>query len=235
MRFLFLGTGAADWKRPQDTGEYRRNTSTLVDGEMLIDGNETISEALPMLENVPAMLFTHSHGDHYSKPFLQKVRPRRAFCEESWAEEAGARPVIPGSAFSTAGFQILPVMASHSTGRKNERPLHYILEKDGKRVLYATDGAWLTNHAYHAIKDGAPLDGCVFDGTVGDAFPDDWRVFEHNTLPMVRAGKGEPSEKRRARRGNSPRAHPAPLAGRPRSARSRLRRAPDHRPRRHDV
>ena len=58
MRFLFLGTGAADWKRPQDTGEYRRNTSTLVDGEMLIDGNETISEALPMLENVPAMLFT---------------------------------------------------------------------------------------------------------------------------------------------------------------------------------
>ena len=73
MRFLFLGTGAADWKRPQDTGEYRRNTSTLVDGEMLIDGNETISEALPMLENVPAMLFTHSHGDHYSKPFLQRV------------------------------------------------------------------------------------------------------------------------------------------------------------------
>ena len=90
MRFLFLGTGAADWKRPQDTGEYRRNTSTLVDGEMLIDGNETISEALPMLENVPAMLFTHSHGDHYSKPFLQRVRPRRVFCEESWAEEAGA-------------------------------------------------------------------------------------------------------------------------------------------------
>mgnify|MGYP007014476730 FL=1 len=43
MRFLFLGTGAADWKRPQDTGEYRRNTSTLVDGEMLINGNETIS------------------------------------------------------------------------------------------------------------------------------------------------------------------------------------------------
>ena len=144
MRFLFLGTGAADWKRPQDTGEYRRNTSTLVDGEMLIDGNETISEALPMLENVPAMLFTHSHGDHYSRPFLQRVRPRRVFCEESWAEEAGARPVIPGSAFSTAGFRILPVTASHSTGRKNERPLHYILEKDGKRVLYATDGAWLT-------------------------------------------------------------------------------------------
>lgn len=89
--FYFWEPAPADWKRPQDTGEYRRNTSTLVDGEMLIDGNETISEALPMLENVPAMLFTHSHGDHYSKPFLQRVRPRRVFCEESWAEEAGAR------------------------------------------------------------------------------------------------------------------------------------------------
>ena len=63
MRFLFLGTGAADWKRPQDTGEYRRNTSTLVDGEMLIDGNETISEALPMLENVPAIISVPSCND----------------------------------------------------------------------------------------------------------------------------------------------------------------------------
>ena len=45
-----------------------------VDGEMLIDGNETISEALPMLENVPAMLFTHSHGDHYSPEDIERVR-----------------------------------------------------------------------------------------------------------------------------------------------------------------
>lgn len=187
MRFLFLGTGAADWKRPLDTGEYRRNTSTLVDGELLIDGNETISDSLSALQGVPAMLYTHSHSDHYSKAFQQCVRPARVYCEESWAEEAGAQPIVPGNAFSAAGFTVLPVTASHSTERKNERPLNYILEKDGKRVLYATDGAWLTNHAYHAIKSGAPLDGCVFDGTVGDAFPDDWRVFEHNTLPMVRA------------------------------------------------
>lgn len=187
MRFLFLGTGAADWKTPSADGEYRRNTSTLADGELLIDGNETISERLPALQGVPAMLFTHSHGDHYSGSFLRRVRPARVLCEESWAAEAGAEPLAPGRAFSAAGFGILPVTASHSTERKNERPLHYILEKNGRRILYATDGAWLTNHAYHAIKDGAPLDGCIFDGTVGDAFPDDWRVFEHNTLPMVRA------------------------------------------------
>lgn len=187
MRFLFLGTGAADWKEPSADGEYRRNTSTLVDDELLIDGNETISEHLPALQGVPAMLFTHSHGDHYSQSFLQRVRPARVLCEESWAAEAGAEPLAPGRAFSAAGFGIHPVTASHSTERKNEQPLHYILEKNGQRILYATDDAWLTNHAYHAIKDGAPLDGCIFDGTVGDAFPDDWRVFEHNTLPMVRA------------------------------------------------
>ena len=70
MRFLFLGTGAADWKEPSDDGEYRRNTSALVDGEMLIDGNETISEALPMLENVPAMLFTRrAPGDSRKRVF----------------------------------------------------------------------------------------------------------------------------------------------------------------------
>ena len=37
MKALFLGTGAADWSGPDENGEYRRLTSTLLDGTLLID------------------------------------------------------------------------------------------------------------------------------------------------------------------------------------------------------
>jgi len=86
-----------------------------------------------------------------------------------------------------AGHSILPVPANHSTENPSETPLHFILSDGEKKLLYATDGGWLTNLEYHAVLENAPLDAIIFDGTVGDGFPDDWRVFEHNTLPMVRS------------------------------------------------
>ena len=187
MKITFLGTGAADWQTPTESGEYRRKTSTLFDGRLLIDGTASIEDSLPILRNVEAMLFTHSHDDHYDAEMLQKIAPRKVFCERSWAKEAGALPVDAGRPFSAAGYEILPVKSNHSTNRADEQTLGYILNANGKRVFYSTDGAWITNSAYHALKDGAPLDAAIFDGTIGDDFPDDWRVFEHNSLCMVRS------------------------------------------------
>ena len=189
MKFHFLGTGAADWPKHSDAPEKRRFTSTLVEDSLLIDGTESIIEELDRVKNVDAMIFTHSHKDHFEKSFKDQVAPKATYCEKSWAEDCGAAPLTPFVPFDVAGFHILPLPSNHSTPRKDEQPLIYILEKDGERVLYATDGAWLLNGAYHAIKDGAPLDAAVFDGTVGDALPNNWRVFEHNTLPMVRTMK----------------------------------------------
>ena len=186
MRFTFLGTGAADWETPIETGEFRRYTSTLINDDLLIDGTESVSDALPMLTNVEAMIFTHSHSDHFEASFLSKVAPAEAFAERSWATENHMQPVDAGRAFTAAGYELMPVPSNHSTQRTDEQTLNYIISDGEKRVLYATDGAWLTNAAYHAIKSGAPLDAIIFDGTIGDDYPDDWRVFEHNSLHMVR-------------------------------------------------
>ncbi|MBR3928122.1 MAG: hypothetical protein IKJ65_03875 [Clostridia bacterium] len=186
MKFHFIGTGAADYPKHSDAPEKRRYTSTLVDGCLLIDGTDSIIDDIDLVKNVPAMIFTHSHADHFDKPFRDMVAPKECYSEKSWAAECEAKPLTPFVPFEAAGFQILPLPANHSTPRKDEQPLIYILEKAGERVLYATDGGWLLNGAYHAIKDGAPLDAAIFDGTVGDQLPNDWRVFEHNTLPMVR-------------------------------------------------
>lgn len=186
MRLTFLGTGAADWNEPLESGEYRRFTSTLIDGKLLIDGTETVADSLPLFGSVDAMLFTHSHRDHFSFDFLKQVAPKQAFCERSWAAEFGMNPLTPCVGFECAGYAITPVPSNHSTERKDEVTLNYVISDGHVRILYATDGAWLTNTAYHVIKAGAALDAVVFDGTVGEDLPDDWRVFEHNTLPMVR-------------------------------------------------
>ena len=186
MKLTFLGTGAADWKGPLANGEYRRFTSTLFDGRLLIDGTRTIGDVMPAPGAAEAMLFTHSHKDHFDPEFLRAVAPKQAFAEKGWASEFGMEGVEAGKTFRAAEYEITPVPANHSTDREREQTLNYILSNGQARILYATDGAWLTNGAYHAIRRGEPLDAAVFDGTVGDDFPDDWRVFEHNTLPMVR-------------------------------------------------
>lgn len=187
MIIKFLGTGAADWSsRHADMPERRRYTSTLIDERLLIDQTELIKDSLSEIQGVDALIYTHSHRDHFDIDFQKTIAPKAVYAEKSWAADANAEPITPYVPFEAAGFEILPLPANHSTPRLSEQPLIYLIKGNGKTLLYATDGAWLLNGAYHAILSHKPLDAAVFDGTVGDAFPNDWRVFEHNTLPMVR-------------------------------------------------
>lgn len=188
MELKFLGTGAADWNGPDERGEYRRLTSTLVDGHILIDVNPEVLERIPS-GAVTDVFFTHSHGDHYSPEALRALGDVRVYAHQSWAAEIDAAQVIPlevGQVVSLPdGSHVTVLPANHSTERAYEQPLHYLIEKDGFRLLYATDGAWLLNEAHHLIGR-EPLDAAVFDATIGDAAPGDWRIFEHNSIDMVR-------------------------------------------------
>ena len=64
MKLHFLGTGAADWNGPDERGEYRRLTSTLIDDSLLIDYTKTASDMMPADSTVTHILITHSHSDH---------------------------------------------------------------------------------------------------------------------------------------------------------------------------
>ena len=50
MKLTFLGTGAADWAGPDERGEYRRLTSTLLDGCLLIDVTATVLDEIPEIK-----------------------------------------------------------------------------------------------------------------------------------------------------------------------------------------
>jgi len=191
MKLTFLGTGAADWNGPAENGEYRRLTSTLVDGCLLIDVTPEVLELIPDRAGVAAAAFTHSHSDHFNIDALRALAPLTVYAHESWADEIEGEgltvvPLRVGEAVSAVTGHVLTAMpANHSTERADEQPVHYLVEKDGLRLLYATDGAWLTNQAHHIMGNRA-LHAAVFDATIGDAAPGDWRIFEHNSIDMVR-------------------------------------------------
>ncbi len=190
MFLTFLGTGAADWSGPDERGEYRRLTSTLLDDTVLIDVTRTVLPQIKDPSAITDVFFTHSHSDHYDLEALRVLAPCRVYAHESWAGEIGGdglevRPLRIVQPVQTSGFTFIPMPSNHSTRRPYETTLHFLIEKDGKRLLYATDGAWLLNAEHHIIGDKT-LDAAVFDATIGDICPGDWRVFEHNSIDMIR-------------------------------------------------
>lgn len=201
IRLDFLGTGAADWVTPAPDGTFRRFTSTLVDQNILLDFTKKSLDTLEKADaHVEYVLYTHSHRDHFDPEalrILQRSRtekglaPLKIYAEASWAREidcpgAEITGVSVGSPFSLGEYQITPLPANHSTERTYEQPLHYLFQhQDGTNWLYATDGAWLMNPVMKAMRK-APLSGLVIDATIGDGHAGDWRIFEHNSLPMLR-------------------------------------------------
>ena len=189
MVIRFLGTGAADWNGPDERGEYRRLTSTLFDGTLLIDVTRGVLDQIDPSE-VTDVFFTHSHRDHFDPEALKALAPCRVWAHESWAgvirgEGLAVTPLKAGVPVRAGEATVLPMPSNHSTERQDETTLHYLIEKAGKHVLYATDGAWLLNRE-HKLIGRTELDAAVFDATIGDGHEGDFRVFEHNSVAMVR-------------------------------------------------
>ncbi|MBO5281092.1 MAG: MBL fold metallo-hydrolase, partial [Clostridia bacterium] len=71
MKITFLGTGAADWKieNREQTSEFRRYCSALIDDTMLIDPGPHVFDALHQYgknsSDVKYIICTHRHLDHY--------------------------------------------------------------------------------------------------------------------------------------------------------------------------
>ena len=190
MKLEFLGTGAADWFAPDPSGEVRRMTSTLFDGRLLIDMMEHALERRAALDAVTDVLITHSHRDHYNPEAIARIAPVNLYVDAGWADAVripgvAVHPVREGEPFRAAGFEVVGMHGNHSTEGDGEHTVHYLLQKDGRNVYYCTDGAWILYREMCLIRDN-PLDALVIDSTIGDGHAGDYRVFEHNSLPMVR-------------------------------------------------
>ncbi len=207
MEWILLGTGAADWQKPRENGEYRGYTSALLDSHILLDCTEHSLRKMQELgiewAQVTDLFFTHSHDDHCDVEAVQAIAearqkvhgsPLRIYGEGSWiqtlfAPEESCWQVSRLSAYeevSCGDYRLLPLAANHRTERETEIALSYLVRRGGHAVLYALDGAWMLNKTWQVLRK-TTIDAWIVDCTIGDGHEGDYRIFEHNSLPMVRA------------------------------------------------
>lgn len=205
LKVRFLGTGASDWKKPDPKLGYRRLTSVLLDGKVLIDFTQTAMDMLPDGCRPEAIFYTHSHGDHYRPHPALEVGVKRVYCHASWVEfcrrdykaaaaKVGVKPpVVRGLDFGECvkeyGLTFTSLPASHGLAYKGEHCSIYLVEKGPTRLLYATDTAGIPAEAAQHIgidahvKPGCPITALIMEATSGD--PDDWRLFAHSSIATV--------------------------------------------------
>lgn len=196
---LFLGTGAADWDTNAKSGFFRRNSAALLNGELMIDCGPHIFDfaedfSQGVYDNVTDIVITHNHSDHFNKDSvlrLAKDRKIRVFGDAQIEEALGDSEniefikAVPYTRQKVGRYSVISLLANHHIVADGDKfALHYIIKTpDGKTLFYGCDGAWFLRPTWNTMLE-YKFDAMVLDCTVGDM--DDWRLFEHNTIPMLR-------------------------------------------------
>lgn len=202
MKIMFLGTCAYDYS-PRLEGDLkdkfdldaRRSSSMLLDGTMLVDcGTHTINSldiAKIPYEQITDLVITHLHCDHFDEKNIEALAKNRHTSLRLWVREDASLDEIPNVEINRMrlyvpselpnGVRVIGMLANHD---ESAYPQHLFIEKDGKRIFYGCDGAWLLNQTYYYLN-GKRLDLAVLDCTMGD-YDGDYRIGEHNSIPMLR-------------------------------------------------
>ncbi len=208
LRVRFLGTGAADWKGPDDRGEYRRLSSVLLDNRILIDFTPTDADMLPEGCKPECIFYTHSHADHYNPEALLKLGVPTAYLGKTWISkawkgfaDASAKTGVPvpeivpltiGETVVCGDIAITALPANHAIDA-TEQALIYLIEKGPTRILYATDTGGIMGVAARIagidphVKKGTPITGLIMEATMGmgDKGDEDYRLFTHSSVNTV--------------------------------------------------
>ncbi len=216
-QLLFLGTGAADWKMEHKLthADFRRCCAALVNDDLLIDCGPHIldfSEScgeIGLYDHVTDILITHGHSDHFrAETVLQLAEKQkiRLYCDRFTRDKVGAHENITFVSLSpykrrrVGRYLVTPLLANHDEViTRTKKAYHYIIRTpEGKEIFYGLDGAWFLRPSWKEMLCHT-YDLMIFDCTVGDS--DDWRLFEHNTIPMLRKMTAEIKEKNLLREG----------------------------------
>ena len=185
-----LSCGCETCKRAKKLGgkNLRYRSQALIDNTLLIEFNgDTYWHMLKYdieLENINHVLITHSHQDHLQVKDIEYFRPD--FCygrKESinfdapitgyvLIKEEADKPYMKGSVkyhlvepyndYQINGYNVKVLKANHA---EFTSPVFYLIEKDGKRLLYAHD----TGMFYPEVIDyiGGRIDFISLDCTGG--------------------------------------------------------------------
>lgn len=206
IRVRFLGTGVGPMgAKGDESGDWRRHTSILLDGRVLVDYTAINRETLPSGCRPEAVFYTHSHPDHYNVEAAIELGVKRVYCHESWVDGARAQfkeavkgravPDVTGVAFGDpvveSGLTFRSLPANHLTGRKGERCSMYVVEKGNTRLLYAVDTCGIPREAlkYAQVSERSParpLTAIVMEATAGIGHQDDAGFFfSHSSVDTV--------------------------------------------------
>ncbi len=209
MKLLFLGTGAAgNWRKPeQEVAEgSRRCASMMIDDTALVDVSlQAYDYAVKQGKDpstVTDIFLSHAHVDHFSRVALMQYANAcrgklRFWCHRgalehiNFTEEELAlvevHPIDICDTWETAGMTVTALPANHLVGEFTdpEQPLHYIFEKDGKKLYYGCDGGWYTAIEWEYFrKYKVVFDAVIMDATVGED-AGNFRIATHNNLAML--------------------------------------------------
>ena len=200
----FLGTGAADWFDKDERGEYRRLSSVLLEGHIIIDFTPSAKDMIPPMAHPDTIFYTHSHGDHYNPKAAIELGIKRVYLSNTWYDCAVADftreakklkvsapdliPLYVGQSVEVDGVRFTPAPANHATAKRYEQPLIYVVEKGHVRLLYATDTAtlpayttrWLNIDRH--VAEAKPLTAIIMEAKMGMGHNEDYRLFTHSSV-----------------------------------------------------
>lgn len=163
----FCECDVCEYARAHGGKNIRTRTQVMIDDALLIDLSpdtfwHTVRDGIK-LGNLDACLITHPHSDHFAlkelfwcvktvanmkepKTFpiygsadtVEQLRAEKYDVDIVALEKAEGISLHTVTAFSpelVAGYRVTPVPADHPT----KEPLLYIIEKDEKKIFYATD------------------------------------------------------------------------------------------------
>ena len=189
----FCECDVCEYARANGGKNIRTRTQALIDDSVLIDLCpdtfwHSVRDGLKLCY-LDACLVTHSHSDHLSPkelfwcvPSVAQMKTRKPFAiygseevvsyiraekydvdveglEKDGGITLGALPLFTPS--DVCGYRVTPLAADHPT----KSPVLYIIEKDGKSILYATDTGYLPEKTWEYL---ASID-TVFDVVSYDA------------------------------------------------------------------
>ncbi|MDR3689405.1 MAG: MBL fold metallo-hydrolase [Fimbriimonas sp.] len=182
---FFGNDSVSRFARENGGKEIRSRTAAIVDGVMKIDFppdtlNQLQRDSLDALDWT-ALVFTHSDDDHIAVNELQyalipftdldhlpyTIYANRVICDEilgrypDWPIELIETHSF--ESFSHGPYRVVPIKATHID---EEDCQNLIIERDGKRLLYATDTGIWPSETFEFLK-GFVLDLLVIECTDG--------------------------------------------------------------------
>lgn len=170
--------------------DFRTRSQSMINDDLLIDYPadtylHVLNHSLP-LHKIKHLVITHPHSDHLylddltmmrpgyatrkdtspvhiygSSSVVNKIRSREVFCEMEEKDFIVIHEETAFMPFEANGYKITPLEADHHTA---EVPFIYIIEKDGKSILYAHDTGFFPESTMKYLEEVRPyVDFATFD------------------------------------------------------------------------